>query len=158
MGDRIGTICRAIEMFSHIDSTDVLAVSDFYETDPVGGVAKNLFINACVLIDTLLSPHELMRELLAIERELGRTRDTRWEDRTCDLDLLMYNESVVEDPDCTVPHPYMTQRAFVMIPLVQIAPDLVHPVYNLTVAELTRTLSATEWAGVRRIEKSAPAH
>lgn len=152
LGDRPGTIRRAVDLLAFLDKTSVLAVSDLYETDPVGGVAKNLFTNACVLIDTLISPRELVQELLAIEKKLGRTRDAKWEDRTCDLDLLLYNESVLEDPECTVPHPYMTQRAFVMIPLVQIAPDMVHPIYNLTVAELTRTLSAVELAAVHRIE------
>lgn len=152
LGNRVAVVQKAIAAIDRLQDTHVVSVSDLYETPPMGGVAENLFVNACAIVETALRPHELLQAMLAVEKELGRTRTRKWEDRTCDLDLLDYDGAVSEDPSLTLPHPMMSQRAFVLIPLAQIAPDMKHPVHKLTISQLTQMLSETEWASVRRIE------
>jgi 2-amino-4-hydroxy-6-hydroxymethyldihydropteridine diphosphokinase len=115
-----------------------LKASSFYETDPVGYTAQPKFVNAVAQVETELSPEELMQTLLAIERELGRDRAATVPKgpRTIDLDLLLYDDRVIDTPGLTVPHPAMHERLFVLEPLVEIAPHVVHPVLMRTAREL----------------------
>lgn len=101
----------------------VLAVSSVYETAPIGVTDQGPFLNAVVLIDTGRTPRGLLRELLLIERSLGRTRDTRWGPRTIDLDVILWNNTAVSEPGLTVPHPRMNDRRFVLEPLLEVWPE-----------------------------------
>jgi 2-amino-4-hydroxy-6-hydroxymethyldihydropteridine diphosphokinase len=127
LGDREATMRRAIELLGK-DGIDVVGVSKFRETDPVGYVDQPRFLNAAVALQTELSPRELLDRLLAIERELGRTRDgPRYGPRTIDLDLLVYGGDIVDEPGLRVPHPRLAERRFVLEPLADLDPALVVP-------------------------------
>lgn len=118
---------------------NVVSLSSFYETQPWGFVSQHSFLNAAVCVETALSPVEVLQATQAIERELGRTHksvDGVYADRLIDLDLLLYDDYVLQTDELTVPHPLMTERAFVMDPLCEIAADVVHPVFQRTLAEL----------------------
>ncbi len=122
---------------------DVLRVSDWVETRPVGGPTDQpLYQNGAIVIETSLEPASLLRELLAIERGLGRTRNQRWGPRSVDLDLLLYGQAVIEQPGLSVPHPWMAIRRFVLEPATQIAPTMQHPVYGKTLEQLYDNLNA----------------
>ena len=124
VGDREATMRRAIELLGD----EVVAVSSFRETDPVGYEAQPRFLNAAVALETELSPRELLDRLLAVERELGRTRDgPRYGPRTIDLDLLLYGEAVVDEPGLRVPHPRLAERRFALEPLAELDPGLTIP-------------------------------
>lgn len=128
----------------------LLAVSPFYETEPIGcppGAPR--FLNAAVLLETELPPHELLVRLLAIERLLGRRRETPNAPRTIDLDLLFYDEIVQETTELVLPHPRLTERAFVLVPLADIAPEWRHPLLQRTVRELLAAQPVESLAQVR---------
>jgi len=128
LGPREETLERAVELLREADEVDVVAVSGFRETDPVGVVDQPRFVNAAVAVDTELTPRELLDLLLEVERRLGRVRDgMRWGPRTIDLDLLLYADLVVEEPGLRVPHPRLGERRFALEPLAELDPALVVP-------------------------------
>lgn len=117
---------------------DVLSLSSFYETEPWGFASENTFLNAVLELETACSPMELLRLTQQIEREMGRTQksDGSYHDRIIDIDILLYGNEVVHHEDLVVPHPLMQQRLFVMQPLAEIAPLLVHPVLQKSMYDL----------------------
>lgn len=117
---------------------DVLSLSSFYETEPWGFASENTFLNATLELETACSPMELLRLTQQIEREMGRTQksDGSYHDRIIDIDILLYGNEVVHHEDLVVPHPLMQQRLFVMQPLVEIAPSLVHPILQKSMYDL----------------------
>ena len=129
----------------------VVALSKVYETEPWGdfGVesgeqkVKN-FLNRALLVETLLSPHEVLHESLAIEAELGRVRpklsSKRYHSRPMDIDLIFYDQEVIDTPDLTIPHPRMHLRRFVLEPLAEIMPDYSHPLLHMTVEQMLKEL------------------
>lgn len=121
---------------------DVLALSGFYETEPWGFESDNRFLNAAVRLNTSLSPAELLRVTQEIEKELGRTEksDGAYRDRIIDIDILLYDDRIVEMPGLTIPHPLMHERKFVMEPLAEIAPAVVHPVLGERMTDLKKRL------------------
>jgi len=124
-------------MIGTLPQTTVVAVSPFIETAPVGGPPESPdYLNAVAAIETELAPKELLEALLTVEHKLGRIRAERWGPRTIDLDLLLYDEVVIDEPDLTIPHPRMHERRFVLEPLAAIAPDVVHPVLHTSIREL----------------------
>jgi 2-amino-4-hydroxy-6-hydroxymethyldihydropteridine diphosphokinase len=124
LGDREATMRRAIDLLAD----EVVAVSTFRETDPVGYEDQPRFLNAAVALETALTPRELLGRLLAVERELGRTRDgPRYGPRTIDLDLLLYGEEIVDEPGLRVPHPRLAERRFALEPLFELDPGLIIP-------------------------------
>jgi 2-amino-4-hydroxy-6-hydroxymethyldihydropteridine diphosphokinase len=127
LGDRETHLRRALELLGAVDRIDVLAVSRFRETEPVGPVAQGPFLNGAVLVSTELPPRELLERLLAIEQSLGRVRRERFGPRTIDLDLLLYGDEVLDEPGLTVPHPRLHERRFALEPLAELAPGLVIP-------------------------------
>jgi 2-amino-4-hydroxy-6-hydroxymethyldihydropteridine diphosphokinase len=129
LGDREATLREAVRLLDAEQGIEVVAVSSVRETDPVGYLDQPPFLNAACAIETSLTPAELLARLLAIEARLGRVRDgaPRWGPRACDLDLLLYGDRVVEEPDLVVPHPRLTERRFALEPLVELDPELALP-------------------------------
>jgi 2-amino-4-hydroxy-6-hydroxymethyldihydropteridine diphosphokinase len=128
LGDREGTIRRALELLDERAGIRIVGVSTFRETEPVGYLDQPRFVNAAAELDTTLAPRELLDALLAVERELGRMRGgPRFGPRTIDLDLLVYGDRVVDEPALEVPHPRLHERRFALEPLAELAPALVVP-------------------------------
>lgn len=117
---------------------DVLALSGFYETEPWGFQSENTFLNAALQLDTSLSPLELLKATQEIEIEMGRTQKSNgaYHDRIIDIDILLYDNLVQQTPELTLPHPLMHERLFVMEPLAEIAPNVIHPVFKKPVISL----------------------
>ena len=126
LGEREATLRQALEALGSIEGIEVVAVSSFRETDPVGMVDQPRFVNAAAALETTLGPRELLESLLEVERGLGRdrTREERWGPRTIDLDLLLYGDETVAEPGLEIPHPRLAERAFVLQPLLELDPGL----------------------------------
>ena len=149
LGDRAATLQVALDgLAAH---TRVVAVSSIYETEPVGGPAQPDFYNAVVLVDTTLSAPDLLALAHSLEAAAGRVRAERWGPRTLDVDVLAYDDMRSDDPELTLPHPRAHERAFVVLPWLEIDPDGAI-VGHGTLAELAASLGAT---GVRRLDAPA---
>lgn len=135
-GTREANLREAVERVRGLG--EVRAVSSFYETEPVGYVDQPRFLNGALVMESGLEPLELMRGLLEIERAMGRERvgAVAKGPRVIDLDLLLYGDRVVSTAELTLPHPEMQERRFVLEPLAEIAPEIVHPVLGVTVGEM----------------------
>ncbi|TDM07240.1 2-amino-4-hydroxy-6-hydroxymethyldihydropteridine diphosphokinase [Macrococcus lamae] len=136
IGDRQQQLERAIDLLSKTEGICVVRLSSIYETSPVGGVVQEDFYNMCIVVETTLSPLEVLAVCQSIESQLARVRKIHWGPRTIDLDILMIDDAVIDEPDLQVPHPFMLERSFVLIPLHEIAPDAVHPLAQKTINEL----------------------
>ena len=139
-GDRWALIEQATELIRQRIGS-VVAVSGIHETEPWGefDTPQQNFLNRALLVETSMSAYEVLREALVIESELGRVRNEGnklYSSRTMDIDLIFYNDEVINTPDLTIPHPRMHQRRFVLEPLTEIMPDYRHPVLHKTVKEL----------------------
>jgi 2-amino-4-hydroxy-6-hydroxymethyldihydropteridine diphosphokinase len=134
--DKRRNCLRAVEMIEQISGCDLTGSSDWYLTKPVGVKGQEWYVNGVVSISTKVAPRDLMRRLLSIESDMGRVRTRRWEPRIIDLDILLYGRKIINEEDLRVPHPLMHLRKFVLVPLVQLAPDLIHPSLGVTMAEL----------------------
>ena len=142
LGDREANIRQALQQLEQLPETTIVRGSSLYDTEPVGVPDQPNFLNGVVQIETHLAPRQLLWNLMLIERRLGRVRTQPWGPRVIDLDLLLYGDEVVDEDDLQVPHPLMTQRSFVMVPLVEIEPLLVHPVTNQTMLSILQRLGA----------------
>lgn len=138
LGDRLATLNRAVERLTMFGNVD--AVSAVYETEPVGFADQPAFLNAVLGLATDRAPEDLMTSLLQTEQELGRFRTFPNAPRTIDLDLLLYDDAVIEQPGLKVPHPRLHERAFVLIPLNDIASDLLHPRMAVSIGDLLQRL------------------
>lgn len=136
LGDKKGYLDGAVEALKETEGCEVIAVADYIATEPYGGAAKEEFLNSCMAVKTLLTPHELLERLHEIEQAADRKRLVHWGDRTLDLDILLYDDLVMESEDLTIPHVEMHRRSFVLDPLSQIAPYKKHPVLQKTVMQL----------------------
>lgn len=141
IGDKKGNCCKALERLKL--SGRCVKMSSFYCTEPVGYREQEPFINAVVELETDLSPDILLATCNSIEEELGRSREIRWGPRSIDLDILLYGEHVVESQELTIPHRSLPVRRFVLVPLSEIAPSVVHPVLKKTAAHLLHELKDT---------------
>jgi len=140
LGDREFLIRKAVEAMRDLPRTLVVRVSSLYDTDPVGEVEQPPFLNAVVWLETTLEPRELLWQLLLIEKRMGRVRSQRWGPRPIDLDLLFYDDRLIDEPDLTVPHPEAHRRGFVLLPLLELDPEFVHPGSGESIKKLIKRL------------------
>ena len=151
-GDSHGFICfvgvgsnmddpagQSLKAFDHISTTNgvkLLRESSLYRTEPVGSPDQDWFINAVVEIRTVLTPHELLKALQAIEHNMERVRDEKWGPRLIDLDILLYGQEIIQEKDLCIPHPELHKRRFVLEPLCEIAPYVIHPAFGVSIRGL----------------------
>lgn len=138
LGDKATNLRTAARLIND-EIGKVISLSSFYATAPWGFESENSFLNAAICVETSLSPLEVLHRTQEIERTLGRTHKSTggiYHDRIIDIDLLLYNKEIIQTPELTIPHPLMLQRDFVMNPLVEIAPDVVHPVFGKKLSAL----------------------
>jgi len=150
LGNRQDNLNKALEFLSH--RLQIKRVSSVYDTEPVGNINQPRFLNLACQVYTGLAPMELLILAKGIESKLGRTFGAVNAPRPIDIDILFYGDQVIETPKLIIPHPRLAERAFVLIPLAEIAPDLVHPVSGKTVRELLEAV--TEKQGVFKWENS----
>ncbi|MEO8167120.1 MAG: 2-amino-4-hydroxy-6-hydroxymethyldihydropteridine diphosphokinase [bacterium] len=136
VGERQKFLSNAVGEIKKLPDTRIVWVSSLYETDPVGKEDQPKFLNAALELETAFLPPELLPELKAIERLVGRTDSQKWGPREIDIDILLYDGLVHHDENVKVPHAEMDFRKFVLVPLREIAPDIVHPIHGLTITEL----------------------
>ncbi len=142
LGDREASLRQALEQLAQAPDTVVVRASSLYDTEPVGVEDQPHFLNAVAQLETQLTPRQLLWNLMLIERRLGRVRTQRWGPRTIDLDLLVYEDAIIEDDDFQLPHPELAKRSFVLVPLVELEPMLTHPVTGETMLALLQRLGA----------------
>ena len=144
IGDRLAHIQNAIHTLSKTEGITLQKISSIYTTDPVGYEAQAQFLNGVAAIQTSLSPHSLLHTLKDIETAIGRKHRIRWGPREIDLDILIYGNLCVQTEKLVIPHPEMHLRGFVLVPLAEIAPDLVHPVFQESIQTLRGGLEDDE--------------
>ena len=137
LGDRKANSLEAVDRVSKLPGTRVVRASSLYESEPLGD-AKTWFVNSVIEIETEMPPDDLLRKLKAIEKTMGRKRvkGKRWGSRVIDLDIILSNQDVVEKRSLKIPHPEMHKRRFVLLPLAELAPHVVHPQLGQSVSAL----------------------
>ena len=142
MGDKQKNIEMALDLISNSYHTKIIKKSKLYKTKPVGYLNQDDFLNSAIEIKTLLTPLELVRFLLSIEKGLKRERVIRWGPRTVDLDVLLYDDVISSIDEIILPHPRMQDRMFVLEPLCEIAPYIIHPILNKTISQMKKEIEA----------------
>jgi len=142
LGDREENCSRAVDLLEKAGFR-VIKRSSHYETEPWGVTDQPKFINMALRAETELSPLEAFRRIKDIEKEMGRVETVRWGPRVIDIDILLYDDVVINEPDLTIPHPHMHERDFVLKPLTEIAPDKKHPVIGKKIKKLLTDLKST---------------
>ena len=146
IGDRVGYLQQAVSLLKAIPEINVISTSSFYESEPWKMNSENWFVNAVIQISTNLLPEKLLEECQRIETQLGRKRtaEKEYQDRTIDIDILFYNDLIMHTDTLTIPHPHFHKRAFVMVPMLEIAQDSTHPLFKKTVMQLYEELENPE--------------
>jgi 2-amino-4-hydroxy-6-hydroxymethyldihydropteridine diphosphokinase len=142
-GDRLKNIKQSIELIYSLNGCKIIAVSSLYETSPFGIIDQQNFFNAAMKISTELNPYELFLKLKEIEKKIGRIQREKWGPREIDLDILLFNHLILSDEIITLPHEGIIYRDFVMIPLIEIEPELIHPVFNKHLSDFIADLRST---------------
>lgn len=147
LGDSWATLESAVVVLATTPGIQLKGRSRWYQTQAVGPPQPD-YLNGCLIVQTVFAPHELLAILLDIEKQFGRERRERWGPRTLDLDLLLFDDLILDTPTLQIPHPRMTERAFVLVPLAEIAADWQEPVSGKAIADLVQTIDCS---GVRLI-------
>lgn len=140
LGDREGTLRKAVLMIAALPTTRCITISSLYSTAPVGYTEQPEFLNCVACVETGLPPLELLHKLQKIEIALGRKPRTKWHEREIDIDMLLYDNLTLNHKDLILPHPEMHKRGFVLVPISEINPDLQHPKLSGTIQELRDAL------------------
>lgn len=160
LGDRVGYIQQAVQFLKDTPNIKVIDTSSLYETEPIGLVSEKWFVNAVVEIETTLEPEQLLETCMNIEQRLGRSRELTapkalYQSRTVDIDILFYDDIILANDTISIPHPRVHERAYALVPLLELAPDFVHPILGNTIKFIHRTLLEPEEVylfGTRREE------
>lgn len=140
LNDKMENLDKAVDLIEHNSKVKVLKRSSVYQTEPVGIKDQPFFVNMVLEVETEISPFELLFLLQDIERKMGRKREKKWGPRNIDLDLLLYEDQVINSAELTLPHPQMHLRKFVLVPLAEITEDRIHPLNKKTISELLKDL------------------
>ena len=145
-GDRIGYVQQATSLLGAAENISLIRTSAFYETEPWDMNSDTWFVNAVVEIKTSLSPEDLLAECKRIEHQLGRTHSDKkeYEDRTIDIDILFYNKDIINEDNLVIPHKFLHLRAFVLVPMLELNPDFIHPVLHKSISDLHSDLENPE--------------
>ncbi len=140
LGDSESILNNAVKRLRETDKIELISCSNWHKTKPIGPPQPD-YLNGCVTIKTDFTPQELLDILLKIEQQFGRVRKEKWGPRTLDLDLILYENLILNTPNLQIPHPRMREREFVLTPLAEIAPNWLDPVTRLTIFELLKKLT-----------------
>lgn len=145
-GDRVGYVQQATSLLGAVEGIKIVRTSSLYETQPWLEKQTTWYVNAVIEIKTGLSPHDLLEECQRIEKQLGRNRELEghFGDRTMDIDILFYDKEIINEKDLQIPHKYLHQRAFTLVPMLEINPDFIHPELGKNVADLHEELENPE--------------
>jgi len=141
LDDKCGNCSRALDALAAKREITLLLASSLYDTEPYGDIEQDWFVNSVAKVETELNPFDLLKLLKTIESDFGRTRNIKGGPRTLDLDMLFYDNLVLSQDQLTIPHPLCHERAFVLIPLMEIAPHFIHPVLKMSVIKLLNALN-----------------
>ncbi|MBC3784467.1 2-amino-4-hydroxy-6-hydroxymethyldihydropteridine diphosphokinase [Spirosoma utsteinense] len=142
LGDRMATLRRAVDLIgAHVGA--VVQASGLYETAPWGVTDQPAFLNQVLAVETTLAPEAVLTQAQAIEQALGRIRHEKWGARVIDIDILYYGDQIIQSEILTVPHPFLHERRFTLVPLAEIAPNFVHPILQKTTIDLLATCTDT---------------
>ena len=144
LDDRVLNLQKGLLWMAYDPYIDLVSTSSVWQTMPIGA-AKNVFYNMCAIVHTTYSPQELMDRLLSLEKRCNRLRGIHWMDRTLDLDVLLYEHSVLETPKIIIPHPRMLERSFVMQPALEIAADWIHPNIKTELRDCSTEVDSGMW-------------
>lgn len=146
IGDRVGYIQQATSLLGASENINIVTTSSFYETEPWKMESDNWFVNAVVQISTTLSPEALLDECQRIEQQLGRKKSSKetYSDRTIDIDIIFYDKLITNNERLTIPHKYFHKRVFMLVPMLEIAGDFVHPFFGKTVENLYEEIEEPE--------------
>ncbi|MDJ0600893.1 MAG: 2-amino-4-hydroxy-6-hydroxymethyldihydropteridine diphosphokinase [Crocosphaera sp.] len=147
LGDSLNILETTITLLSQHPSIELISHSPWYQTTPIGPPQPD-YLNGCAILETSLTPENLLETLLSIERKFGRIRREKWGPRTLDLDLLLYSDLILDTPHLKIPHPLMLERAFVLVPLSDIAATWVHPITKKTIQD---HLNRLNYEGVKQL-------
>jgi 2-amino-4-hydroxy-6-hydroxymethyldihydropteridine diphosphokinase len=150
LGDSYAILQAALKVLDQVPEIKLEARSPVYLTTAIGPPQPDV-LNACATLSTLLSPAELLQVLLNVENQFGRVRQEHWGARSLDLDLLLFDDLILQQPDLQIPHPRMVERAFVLVPLADIAPDWIEPISGKTIATL---LKQVDCSGIKHVLSS----
>lgn len=145
-GDRVGYVQQATRLLGGVDGIKIIRTSSLYETQPWLEKETTWYVNAVIEIKTTLCAQDLLHECLRIEKQLGRNRELEghFGDRTIDIDILFYDKNIINEADLRIPHKYLHQRAFVLVPMLELNPDFIHPNLNKSISQLHEELENPE--------------
>ena len=148
LGDRLKHCTRAVEEISRLRGCTLCGGSAWYQTQPVGVTGQGWYLNGVIALDAGIPARSLLKTILTLEEQMGRVRKERWEARIIDLDILLFGSEVIDEEGLTIPHPRMHLRRFVLVPLAELAPELIHPVLGVRVEILLERLPEDDQAVV----------